>query len=109
MTRLSDRADPVPDAVWSEAARHYDEAALSSVVLAVGEPTGWIADRLPLADAVSSLTSGLSSDEDLGSGPSVFAGGGANAAAVPPVTPDAFDPGALGEKPARPAPLSTPQ
>ena len=46
------------------------------VVLAVGEPTGWIADRLPLADAASSLTSGLSSDEDLGSGPSVFAGGG---------------------------------
>src|SRR5262245_16578857 len=26
-TRLSDRADPVPDDVWQEAAKHYDEAA----------------------------------------------------------------------------------
>ena len=25
VTRLSDREDPVPDAVWDEAARHYDE------------------------------------------------------------------------------------
>jgi hypothetical protein len=28
VTRLSDRADPVPDAIWDEAARHYDEPAL---------------------------------------------------------------------------------
>jgi len=79
-----------------------------TVVLGVGEPTGWIADRLPLADAVSHVTSALSPDDDLGSGPSIFAGGGgANAAAVPPVTPDSFDPAALGEKPARPGPLRT--
>ena len=26
VTRLADRADPVPDEVWDEAARHYDEA-----------------------------------------------------------------------------------
>jgi AhpD family alkylhydroperoxidase len=26
-TGLSDRADPVPDEIWEEAARHYDEAA----------------------------------------------------------------------------------
>jgi AhpD family alkylhydroperoxidase len=26
-TRLSDRANPVPDEVWNEAARHYDEKA----------------------------------------------------------------------------------
>src|SRR6266568_672217 len=25
VTRLSDRADPVPDEIWDEAARHYDE------------------------------------------------------------------------------------
>ena len=25
VTRLSDRADPVPDDIWDEAARHYDE------------------------------------------------------------------------------------
>ena len=27
VTRLSDRPDPVPDAIWEEAARHYDERA----------------------------------------------------------------------------------
>jgi AhpD family alkylhydroperoxidase len=34
-TRLSDREDPVPDAVWNEAARHYSEAELASLVLAI--------------------------------------------------------------------------
>ena len=33
MTRLNDRADPVPDQIWSEAAKHYDERALSGLVL----------------------------------------------------------------------------
>jgi AhpD family alkylhydroperoxidase len=33
MTRLADRADPVPDHVWTEAAKHYDERALSGLVL----------------------------------------------------------------------------
>lgn len=35
VTRLSDRADPVPDAIWDEAARHYDEPALAALVLAI--------------------------------------------------------------------------
>jgi AhpD family alkylhydroperoxidase len=34
-TRLADRADPVPDAVWDEAARHYDEPALAALVLSI--------------------------------------------------------------------------
>ena len=34
-TRLSDREDPVPDAVWNEAARHYSEAELAALVLAI--------------------------------------------------------------------------
>ncbi len=34
-TRLSDRADPVPDGVWEEAARHYDEAQLAALVIAI--------------------------------------------------------------------------
>jgi AhpD family alkylhydroperoxidase len=33
VTRLSDRADPVPDAIWDEAARHYDERALAAMIL----------------------------------------------------------------------------
>lgn len=40
-TRLSDRADPVPDAVWAEAARHHDEAALAAILLQVGMTNFW--------------------------------------------------------------------
>lgn len=35
VTRLSDRADPVPDEVWEDAARHYDERALAALVLCI--------------------------------------------------------------------------
>jgi AhpD family alkylhydroperoxidase len=34
-TRLADRSDAVPDDVWDEAARHYDEAALAALVLQI--------------------------------------------------------------------------
>ncbi len=33
VTRLSDQTDPVPDDVWEEAARHYDEPALAALIL----------------------------------------------------------------------------
>jgi len=33
VTRLSDRADPVPDEIWDEAARHYDERGLAVLIL----------------------------------------------------------------------------
>jgi AhpD family alkylhydroperoxidase len=36
VTRLSDRSDPVPDQVWDEAARHFDEVALASLLVAIG-------------------------------------------------------------------------
>jgi AhpD family alkylhydroperoxidase len=35
-TRLSDRADPVPDEVWDAAADHYDEKALAAIILMIG-------------------------------------------------------------------------
>ena len=35
MTRLSDRSDPVPDAVWDEAARHFQERELAFLVLGI--------------------------------------------------------------------------
>jgi AhpD family alkylhydroperoxidase len=35
MTRLADRADPVPDETWARAAEHYDERALAALVLHV--------------------------------------------------------------------------
>ncbi len=42
MTRLADQPDRVPDAVWAEAACHYDETALASLVLDVAVlEIGW--------------------------------------------------------------------
>jgi AhpD family alkylhydroperoxidase len=35
VTRLSDRPDPVPDEIWDEAARHYDEPALAALILSI--------------------------------------------------------------------------
>ncbi len=40
-TRLADRPDPVPDAVWDEAARHYDETQLSALVIAIAGINAW--------------------------------------------------------------------
>ena len=34
-TRISDREDAVPDHVWADAARHYDERALAALVLQI--------------------------------------------------------------------------
>ena len=33
VTRLSDRPDPVPDEIWAEAARHFDETQLAALLL----------------------------------------------------------------------------
>jgi AhpD family alkylhydroperoxidase len=34
-TRLADRADPVPDEIWDEATRHYDEQGLAALILMI--------------------------------------------------------------------------
>ena len=35
VTRLSERTDPVPDQVWDEAAKHFDERALAALILMI--------------------------------------------------------------------------
>ena len=59
VTRLSDRPDPVTDEVWDEAARHFDEVALASLLVAIGlinffnrinVPTRQVAGSVPLRD-----------------------------------------------------------
>jgi AhpD family alkylhydroperoxidase len=40
-SRLSDRANPVPDEVWKEAARHYSETQLSTLVMSIGLINLW--------------------------------------------------------------------
>jgi len=47
VTRLSDRADPVPDEIWNEAARHYDEPALAALTIAIATINVW--NRLNVA------------------------------------------------------------
>ncbi|MEO3848769.1 carboxymuconolactone decarboxylase family protein [Streptomyces sp. B8F3] len=39
--RLGDRPDAVPDSVWHEAARHFDESQLATLVLASGFCNLW--------------------------------------------------------------------
>ena len=46
-TRISDCADPVPDEIWDEAARNYDETELAALVLAIASINVW--NRLNVA------------------------------------------------------------
>ena len=41
VTRLADTSDAVPDAVWDDAASHYDEKELSSLLLSIGGINVW--------------------------------------------------------------------
>jgi AhpD family alkylhydroperoxidase len=41
VTRLADRPDPVPDEVWDEAARHYDDAQLAALVISIATINTW--------------------------------------------------------------------
>jgi alkylhydroperoxidase family enzyme len=47
VTRLADRADPVSDAIWADAARHYDERTLARILLAIA--TVNVGNRLNVA------------------------------------------------------------
>ena len=75
------------------------------IVLAIAKPAGWVSDQLPFAGVRRDLTGWLSPDTDL----SGAGGGFATAPSARPksgpatVTPDAFDPAALGvDVPKRP-------
>jgi lysophospholipase L1-like esterase len=76
------------------------------VVVAVGKPSGWVADRLPFDEwgdeALAFLEDeGVGDEGGFGSTPAAARGG------VPPVSPDSFDPAELGAKPDPPRPLDT--
>ena len=63
-TRLADSSDPIPDEVWDEAARHYDQTQLAGLVVAIAtinafnrinaasrQITGeWVAQYIPSAE-----------------------------------------------------------
>ena len=41
VTRLSDRSDPVPDDVYDEATRYFDERTLAALILAIANISVW--------------------------------------------------------------------
>ncbi|QIO55240.1 carboxymuconolactone decarboxylase family protein (plasmid) [Rhizobium leguminosarum bv. trifolii] len=41
ITRLNDRADPVPHDIWDEATRHYDGKSLAALVIAIANINVW--------------------------------------------------------------------
>ena len=47
LTRISDRADPVPDAIWNEAEKQFDQTELASLILAIATINVW--NRLNVA------------------------------------------------------------
>ena len=40
-TRLCDRADPVPDEIWEEVSKHFDETQLAGLMLAIAQINVW--------------------------------------------------------------------
>jgi len=41
ITRISDRTDPVPDEIYNEAARHFDEQALATLIAGIATANLW--------------------------------------------------------------------
>ena len=95
------------------AGEQMDPGFQRSVVLAVGEPTGWVADRLPLQSAAGDALAWLSPDDDLDGGggfaeaATTAPAGSGRGAAGGPVSPSAFDPVELGTRAKRPRELDT--
>ncbi len=59
VTRLADSPDAVPDDVWNEAARHYDEKALASLLIHIAAINAFnrlnVATRQPSGDWVANF------------------------------------------------------
>jgi len=87
-----------------DAAAEIDQGIGHEIVSAVGEPTGWVADRFPFAAAQAELTGGLAPEGELaGGGFAAASATGAAGGRIAPITPQAFDPVEVGA-PAPPRP-----
>jgi AhpD family alkylhydroperoxidase len=47
VTRIADSSDPVPDEVWAQATKHYDEQGMSALLIAISAINTW--NRLNVA------------------------------------------------------------
>lgn len=63
VTRISDRADPVPDVVWEEAARHYGTGELGALVLAIAGINVWNRLNVATRQVAGPWTTGTGRDE----------------------------------------------
>ncbi|MDQ4049708.1 MAG: hypothetical protein M3131_10085, partial [Actinomycetota bacterium] len=90
------------------AGEQMDRGVERSIVLAVGEPVGWVADSLPFEDAADSALEVIAPDDDLdGQGFDAPTESDASPRGIPPVTGDQFDPAELGVRPKAPRKLKT--
>ena len=78
------------------AGEELEDGPVKTMVLAVGEPAGWIADTLPFAAIADGVTGWVSSEDDLGSAgggfgaPAPAGTGGETGAGAARVAPEAF-------------------
>jgi AhpD family alkylhydroperoxidase len=63
VTRLSDRPDPVPDDVWNEAARHYDEKGLAALLLTIATINVWNRLNVPVRQVAGDWTKNAEAKE----------------------------------------------
>ena len=54
-TRLNDRADPVNDEIWNEAARHYNEKSMADLVLNIALINFWNRVNVPIRQVAGVL------------------------------------------------------
>ena len=54
-TRLADRADGVPDEIWEEATRHFDERAMASLLLEIALINTWNRLNVPIRQPAGSM------------------------------------------------------
>lgn len=83
-----------------------DKGWQRTLVLAVGDPAGAFSSATGLNGIKNHLVAWARSGDNV-SGPGGFAESRAAAGGVPPVTPNAFNPSAVGAKPVPPRPLHT--
>lgn len=54
VTRISDKADAVPDAIWEEAAKHYDEQGMAILLLNIAMINFWNRTNVPTRQLAAS-------------------------------------------------------
>jgi AhpD family alkylhydroperoxidase len=54
VTRIADKADPVPDDIWQEATRHYDEQGMAALLIAIATINVWNRFNVPIRQLAGS-------------------------------------------------------